>query len=305
MNPVRSLPRPAGPSRKGVAYALGAYAIWGGLPLYFHLLAGIDPLLIVAFRVLFSVPLCLAMAAAAGQFGAIRHALATPRHAAALLASAAMIALNWSVYIASVQQGHVLATSLGYYINPLVSVLLGTVFLRERLGWRQWLAVAVAGLAVTLLAWGAREMLWISVTLAISFGLYGLIRKVVPVPAIAGLTVETLVLAPFAGIYLASAEVHAAAPLLWANWTVTALLVGSALLTVIPLVMFAEGARRLELSTLGFIQYLTPSISFVIGLAVLGERLRPVQLACFALIWLAIAIYVADLLLQRRAATNR
>ena len=168
---------PASHRPSGLPQALGAYLIWGLLPLYLRLIHDVPPFEFVAWRIVFTVPLCLLFIAVMRQWGELRAVLAQPRLLARLFATALLIGINWTIYIAAVQQGHVLATSLGYYINPLVNVLAGTLFLKEKLSPRQWAAVALAALGVSLLAWGARDTLWISLSLAVSFSLYGLIRS--------------------------------------------------------------------------------------------------------------------------------
>ncbi|MBC2665817.1 EamA family transporter RarD [Novosphingobium flavum] len=298
-NPSSTRPQ-AAHLRGGILLAVLANLVWGSAPIYFHALGHVDPLVIVSCRILFSVPFCLALTAATRQTGEVRAALRAPKRAAALCTSAVLVGVNWSLYIYAVSQHHVLASSLGYYINPLVSVLLGTLFLRERLSPRQWLAIGLAALAVTLLAEEALGMLWISISLALTFSLYGLVRKVVVVPAVAGLTVETLVLAPPAAAYLAWLVLHRPEALLGFDAVTYLLLAGMGLITTVPLVLFAEATRQLDLSIVGVLMYITPSLQFLVGILALGEALRPIQLACFVLIWLAIGIYLADLALRNR-----
>ena len=302
MAPTRSLDQTRAHARTGLACAIGAYLVWGTLPLYFRLMHAVSPAEIVACRTLFSLPVCLVLAAALGQLREVGAVLASPRRLAPLFASAGFIATNWMIYVLAVAQGHVLATSLGYYINPLVNVVIGTLFLGERLAPRQWAAVSLAAVAVALLAWGARDMLWISLTLAFSFALYGLVRKLAPVAALPGLTIETLVLTPIALGWLAWGD-HGPHGLVFGQaWGESLLLAAAGVITAVPLFLFAEAARRLDLSTLGFVQYLTPTLVFIIGIALFHEPLRPLQLGCFGLIWLAIALYTWDLVARRRAA---
>jgi chloramphenicol-sensitive protein RarD len=292
---------PSGPP-SGLPMAVGAYFIWGLLPLYLLTVRNVPPFEFVGWRIVFTLPLCLLFIAFRRQFADLWAALTTPRHMALLLLSALLIGLNWLIYIAAIQAGHVFATSLGYYINPLVNVLLGTVFLGERLSKAQWAAVALAGLAVSLLAWTARDMLWISLTLAGSFSAYGLVRKLVPVGSLPGLTIEAaLLLIPATGMILwqTSGGVPAA---VGHDFTQSLLVAFSGVLTAVSLLMFAVAARRLDYSTLGFVQYLAPTLVFIIGLTVFKEPLRPIQLASFVLIWAAVALFVWDLLARRRAS---
>lgn len=284
----------------GLPYALGTYTIWGLLPLYLRLIHDVPPFEFVAWRIIFTVPLCLMFLALLRQWGELRAVLRDPRLLGRLLLTAVLIGLNWMVYIAAVQNGHVLATSLGYYINPLVNVLAGTLFLGERLSTRQWAAVGLAALGVSLLAWGARDTLWISLTLAISFSIYGLIRKTSPVGSLPGLTIESIVLllpASAAAWWFAQQSGGSA---VGHGLGKTLLVAASGVLTAVPLLMFATAARRMDYSSLGMVQFLSPTIVFFLGLFVFGEPLRPVQLACFVLIWAAIGLFVWDLLALRR-----
>ena len=282
--------------------AIGAYLIWGLMPLYLLTVRSVPPFEFVGWRIVFTLPLCLVFIAFRRQFADLLAALRNGRTMALLLLSALLVGANWLVYIAAIQEGHVLATSLGYYINPLVNVLLGTVFLRERLSRLQWGAVALAGLAVSLLAWNARDMLWISLTLAGTFSAYGLVRKLVPVGSLPGLTVEAaLLFLPAAGliVWQTAGGVPAA---VGHDLTQSLLVAFSGVVTAVPLLMFAIAARRMDYSTLGFVQYLAPTLVFLIGVFVFKEPLRPVQLASFVLIWAAVALFVWDLLARRRAS---
>ncbi|MEM1050803.1 MAG: EamA family transporter RarD [Pseudomonadota bacterium] len=278
----------------GFPAALGAYTIWGFLPLYIMLVSSVPPVEFVGWRVIWTLPLCLLIVAVRRQFGELARAFASPKSMLALFASATLIAVNWFVYTWAIMQNQVYAASLGYYLNPLLNVLLGTLFLGERLSRFQWLAVAIAAGAVAMLSAGAITTLWISLSLAMSFGLYGVVRKQVDVGSLPGLTIETIILIPVAaGIvlwYAASAQGSA----FGSNLELSALMVFSGVVTAIPLLLFAIAARRMPYSTLGFIQYLAPTIVFLLGLFVFGQQLRTVQLASFLLIWTAIAIFVAD-----------
>lgn len=294
------------PPRKkasGLPQALGAYLLWGILPLYLILVASVPPVEFVAWRIVWTLPLCLAIAAVRRQLGEIATALRDPRVLAWLTASAALIAINWLVYIWAIQTGEVFAASLGYYINPLVNVLLGTVLLGERLTRRQWLAVGLATLGIAMLLGGALTTLWISITLALSFGTYGLVRKRVSVGALPGLTVESIILLVPA---LATVGWFAASPAGSAfgqDAGLSAAIAFGGVVTAIPLWMFAVAARRMDYSVLGFIQFLAPTIVFILGLTVFGEPLHPAELASFVVIWGAIAVFVWDLWSRRGAAS--
>lgn len=294
---------PPSPERQssGLPMAFAAYVIWGLLPLYLHFVHQVPPFEFVGWRIIFTVPLCLLFIALRGQSPDLIAALRNPRALGALMGSALVIGTNWAVYIAAIQSGHVFATSLGYYINPIVNVLIGTLFLKERLSPRQWAAVALAVGGIAPLAWGASETLLVSLTLAVSFALYGLIRKLAPVGSLPGLTIESVLLLPIAaGVAWWSAQGPAGSA--FGRDIPSSLLIAlSGPMTAVPLLFFAIAARRLDLSTLGFIQYLAPTMVFLEGLLLFHEPLRPVQLASFLAIWTAIALFVWDLLAQRRA----
>jgi chloramphenicol-sensitive protein RarD len=250
--------------------------------------------------VIWTVPVCLLIVTLRRQWPDVRRALGDRRVLGLLTVSAVLIGGNWLVYIAAIQAGHIFAASLGYYINPLVNVLAGTLFLGEKLGRAQWLAVAIAAAGVSLLAWDAREMLGISLALAISFASYGLVRKFVPVGSLPGLTIESaLLLVPAAGIV--AWQAHSPAGMSFGRDSAADLLIAcSGIITAVPLLLFAGAARRMDFSALGFVQYLAPTIVFFLGLLVFDEPLRPIQLICFVAIWAAIAIFSWDLWQRRK-----
>ena len=284
----------------GLPAAIGAYVIWGFLPLYLLLVKVVPPFEFVAWRIVWTLPICLLIVWLRRQGPQLRAALADSKSLRWLLLSASLIAVNWVVYVWAIQNNNVYAASLGYYINPLVNVLLGTLLLGEKLNRAQWAAVGLAGLGVALLAEGALTTLWISLTLAFSFGIYGMVRKQVPVGSLPGLTIESgLLLIPsiaVAGWYaVQSGSSFAVSPQL------SGAIVLGGVLTAIPLLMFAVAAKRMPYSTLGFIQFLAPSIVFVLGLTVFEEPLKPAQAACFGFIWAAAALFGWDMWRRSRA----
>lgn len=288
------------PMRRGLAAAIAAYILWGVLPLYFRALPDVPPIELVGLRVLFTVPVCLVIIAVRRQAGEVLAALTNRRVLAQLALSAALIGANWLIYVIAIHTGHVLATSLGYYINPLLNVLLGTMLLGERLSRVQWAAVALAGVGIALLLAGALDTLTIALALAFTFAFYGFVRKHVPVASVPGLTVETaLLLLPAIVIVALKASSPQGSSFAIGGMT-TPLLAVSGMVTAIPLLLFAVAARALPLSTLGFVQFLAPTISFVLGLTVFGETLDSTRLACFMLIWAAIALYSWDMLRRSR-----
>lgn len=282
--------------RRGLTAAIAAYILWGLLPLYFSAMRAVPPLELVGWRVLFTVPVCLVIIVVRRQGAELRAALNNRRLLGQLALSAALIGANWLIYVIAIQSGHVLATSLGYYINPLINVLLGTMLLGERLSRVQWAAVALAGVGIALLLAGALETLAVALALAFTFAFYGLVRKKAAVGPVPGLTLETalLTLPALVVVMLAARSTHGSS--LAMGGFETPLLIGSGLATAIPLMLFAVAARALPLTTLGFVQFLAPTLSFVLGLTVFGETLDPPRLACFALIWAAIALYSWDML---------
>jgi chloramphenicol-sensitive protein RarD len=218
-----------------------------------------------------------------------------------LLGSASMVAINWWLYVWAIHNGHVYAASLGYYILPLTMMLLGLVVLGERLSRRQWAAVLLAGLGVGILAVGALTTMWLSVSMAVTFGVYGLLRKTVAAGALAGLTVESMILCPVAlgivGWYWTAPE----GPALAQGWGIAVAVAWSGPMTAIPLMMFATAARRMPYTVIGFLQFISPTVVFLLGLFVFGEELRPAQLACYVLIWAAAALFTWELLRGRKA----
>ncbi|MGZ8329078.1 MAG: EamA family transporter RarD [Allosphingosinicella sp.] len=288
-------------TRSGLLMGLGAYALWGVLPLYFKALIHVGAAEIVAHRILWSLLFLGALATLWRKWPLIRAALANRRVALTLLLTAILIGINWLVYIYAVVTGHVLEGSLGYYLNPLVNVLLGVFLLKEKLSALQKAAVFLAGAGVAFLALGAGDAIWISLTLAASFAVYGFLRKVAPVESLEGLWIETLFLAPLAlgwVVWLAQAGDSA---FLDSRLTDLLLILGGAL-TAIPLLLFTAAAKRLPYSTLGFLQYVAPSIQFLLAVLVFGEALTKAHIVCFAAIWIALAIFVGEGLRAGRAA---
>ena len=278
--------------RRGLAFGVGAYGLWGLLPLYFRLLGPIDAGEIVAQRVLWSALLVAIIVVAVGRGAQLRAAFVDRRALANLVASAVFIAINWLVYVWAVLHGEVLAASLAYFLNPLLNVLLGVVLLGERMNRTQAAAVALAGAGVALFAFGSSwTALGISLSLAISFALYGLIRKTVSVGALEGLMVETTLLAPVALGYLLF--LSAKQPLAFDQGPgMAGLLILAGAVTTAPLLLFSAAARRLRLATMGMLQFLAPSLQFLLAIAVFGETLTPVRMGCFALIWAGLAVYI-------------
>lgn len=277
------------------------------MPIYLLLVHEVPALEYVAWRIVFTVPLCLAVLIweqlrGRGGLAQLRAVLADRQAVRALLASSALIGINWFLYVWAIQQGHVYAASLGYYILPLTMMLLGLAVLGERLTRAQWWAVALAGAGVAALAAGAVTTLWISLSMAVSFGLYGLLRKTVAAGALVGLTIESLLLLLPSLAVAGWFALSPAGSALGRDALETAAIVWGGPMTAVPLIWFAIAARRMPYTVMGFLQFLSPTVVFLLGLLVFGEKLRPAQLACFVMIWAAAALFSWDLLRRRRPA---
>lgn len=294
-----SQPDPSSPvlarlDRRGLLAAIGAFAIWGLLPLYLKLLHQAPVFQIMTHRVVWCCLFVFGWLGVRGELGHVTRALADGVTRLRLFASAVMITINWLTYVWAVGNGHVVEASLGYFINPLVSVLLGVLFLSEKLNPRQWIAVALAALGVAWLTWQVGRPPWIALTLAFSFGLYGFVRKTVVVDAVAGLAVETLLILPFALAWLLFEYGRGASVFGVVSWQLDALLVASGLLTAVPLVLFAFGVRRVPLTTIGLLQYMAPTLQLITALLVFKEPFTAVQAVGFGCIWLGLVIYAVD-----------
>jgi len=276
--------------RVGCALGLAAYGLWGVLPIYFKLIEIVPAVEIVAHRILWSLPFLAVLVTVARGWGKVREALRRPRTVGVLVITALLIGGNWLLYVYAVTGGHILAASFGYYLNPLANVLLGRFVLKERLGRLQWTAVAIAAAGISVLAIGALGQLWISLTLCVSFALYGLLRKVVAADAVTGLGIETAILFPLV--------------IIWFGWslatgksiggptpTITGLLLLAGVVSTTPLLLFTAAARRLQYSTLGMLQFLAPTLQFLIGIWY-GEPFTAAHAIAFPAIWIALGLYV-------------
>jgi chloramphenicol-sensitive protein RarD len=284
-------------ARAGLCYGLAAYGMWGVFPLYFHLLSAVAPWIVLCHRIFWSVLFLALVVSLRGEWNAIRPILRSRRNVLLLSLGGVLIALNWLIFIYAVGSHQVLETSLGYFINPLLSIALGMVFLRERLRRWQWVAVGIAVLAVANLALRGTGFPWIAVSLAGTFGFYGLVRKKVDINSLHGLLIETTILFPFAVAQLAVFPLHAIPT------ATLGILSLSGILTAVPMLMFGAALRRLQLSTIGFLQYVGPTGQLLVALMVFHEPLDHTKLTSFALCWLGIAIYTADAILTRHPPT--
>jgi chloramphenicol-sensitive protein RarD len=291
--------------RLGVVSGLGAYALWGLFPLYFPLLEPAGGLEIVAHRVLWSVVALAVLLTVLRRWPAVRAAFTDRRTVLVLAGASVLIAANWLIFVYGVNSGHVVETSLGYFINPLVSVLLGVVVFSERLRPLQWAAVAIATAAVLVLTLDYGRPPWIALSLAASFGLYGLMKKLVKVEAAPGLFVETTLVAVPAAITLAVLHAHGSGTFASHGLPHALLLASAGIATAVPLLLFAAAARRVPLSTVGLLQYLTPSMQLLIGVFVYGEPMPAGRLVGFAIVWLALAVFTVDSLRHARGSSRR
>lgn len=285
---------PRSETATGMTYALLAYFAWGVMPALWKVVASVPPFELIAHRVLWSFVFVTVLVVTRRLWPEVRSVLADPRRRTWMLASTALISTNWFLFIWAVATDRVMQASLGYYINPLFNVLLGRLFLGERLRPAQAVAVALASAGVVNLAVAGGELPWVSLLLAVTFGFYGLVRKKAPVAPLTGLAVETGLVAPLAVAWLGliavqgSWELHALE-----GWRI-GVLVASGGATALPLLWFAHGARRLRYSTLGIIQYLAPTLQLALAVLVFGEAFTPAHALTFACIWTAVAIYVGD-----------
>lgn len=291
-------------SRRGTLFGAGAYLLWGLFPLYWPLLRPASAVEVLAHRVLWSLLVVAVLLRLTRRTAAVRVVLRDRRTVARLAAAAVVVAVNWGTYIYGVTSGHVVETSLGYFVNPIVTVLLGVVVLGERLRTLQWTAVGAATVAVVVLTVQNGKPPWIALVLAFSFGCYGLLKKQAGVGAIEGLTVETAVLAPVAALYLGVLGARGGATFAGHGPGHAALLAGAGLVTAVPLLLFGAAATRVPLYTLGVLQYLAPTIQFLLGVTLFHEPLPLLRILGFVLVWAGLAVFTADLLTERRRASR-
>jgi chloramphenicol-sensitive protein RarD len=285
----------------GILSAALAFLCWGLFPLYFHALAAVPPMQILAHRMLWSLLFLIIVLLVRRQWAWLRI-VRNPRVFGGFVASALLLSINWLIYIWAVNNGHVIEGSLGYFINPLVNIMFGALLLNERLRRAQWLAIAVAACGVAWLTWQAGTIPWIALALAISFGGYGLLRKTAALGALEGLSFETMVLFPLAAGYVIWLTLHGQNAFINTDSASTRLLlIAAGPITAIPLLLFASGARRIPLSVVGLLQYLSPTLQFLLGVWLFHEAFTPDRLVGFALIWSALALFALEGLWQSRS----
>jgi chloramphenicol-sensitive protein RarD len=303
MNRAPAPQRTVDPARAGLGFGLLAYGLWGVLPIYFKQLAAVSPLDIVAHRIVWSLLFLAVLLAIIRGWSQVLATLRDRKTMVLLLATSILIAVNWLLYVYAVTSGHILAGSLGYYLNPLMNIVLGRFILKERLTGLQWAAVAVAAAGVAVLAAGAGTTLWISLTLCVTFATYGLLRKIAAVDALAGLSIETAILFPIALAWLLWGFA-AGQPVLGATDRELVLLTAAGAVSTTPLLLFTAAARRLRYSTLGMLQFLAPTLQFLIAVVLYDEQFTRAHAIAFGAIWTALALYVAAIVRQARAAVT-
>jgi chloramphenicol-sensitive protein RarD len=291
-------------ARAGFFYGLAAYGLWGIMPIYFKWLKAVPSIDIVAHRIVWSLVALLLLVTVVRAWDQVRAALASARTRATLFVTALLIGTNWLLYVYAINSGHILAASLGYYLNPLANILLGRFILKERLTRMQWAAVTIAAGGVAVLAAGALGTLWISLTLCFSFATYGLLRKIVAVDSLAGLTVETMLLFPIALGWLMLGGAGGR-PSFGTNGTETALLLATGIVSTVPLLCFTAAARRLAYSTVGMLQFIAPTLQFALAVAIYDEPFTRAHGIAFGAIWMALFLYVTALVRDLRSRARR
>jgi chloramphenicol-sensitive protein RarD len=288
---------------KGILSGIAAYTLWGFFPIYFRALESVSAFQVSAHRFVWSFLFLMVVVAVRGELRSLRSVI-TRRNLLVYLGAGALLGINWLTFVWGVQAGFVVEASLGYFINPLVSVVLGVVFLRERLRLAQWIPVALAAAGVVYLTISHGSLPWIALVLAFSFGLYGFMKKLAPLGSLQGLTLETGTMFVPALAFLAFEHASGNGAFGQVGFLPTLLLALLGVVTAIPLLLFANGAKNIPLSTLGLLQYISPTIQFLIGVLLYGEPFSPDQLIGFGMIWVALIIFSAENLLNRRAVTQ-
>lgn len=285
---------------KGIWNGLAAYALWGFFPIYWKLLQQVPALQVIGHRIGWSFLLLIAVILFTNQWEAFRSAAFSPKVIAMYALAGVLLTINWLVYVWGVNSGFIVETSLGYFINPLISVLLGVLFLRERLRLAQWIPIGLAAAGVLYLTMTYGRLPWIALSLAFSFGIYGLVKKLAPLGSLYGLTLETALVFPAALIYLVFVESTGTGSFLHHGLLMDILLIGTGVVTSIPLLMFASAARQIPLTMVGVLQYIAPTIQFLIGVFLYHEPFDQSRLLGFSLVWLALIIFWVENYLAKR-----
>ncbi|MES2846063.1 MAG: EamA family transporter RarD [Pseudomonadota bacterium] len=288
-------------SLRGFLFALSAYLLWGFLPVYMKALADVPAAEVIAHRVIWSLPIAGLVLWVLGRTADLRVALRSPRMLAMGAATAALISVNWGIYVWSIQSGHALDAALGYYINPLFSIFLGAVLLKERLKPVQWAAIALAACAVAVLTFDAGRLPVVALGLTLTWGAYAFLKKQLPIGPNQGFFLEVMILFPFALGYVIWAAQSGVAMFWQGDAWITGLLLGAGVVTAVPLMLYANGAKLLRLSTIGIMQYIAPTMIFLTAVFIFGETFGTARMIAFPMIWAALAIYTWSLVQQARA----
>ena len=286
--------------KKGILYGIGAYALWGFFPIYWKFLHEVPALQVIGHRIGWSFIILVAFILLTKQWQDFRAVAFHPKTIATYAIAGILLSINWLVYVWGVNADFIVETSLGYFINPLLSVLLGVIFLRERLRLAQWIPVALAAIGVLYLTFVYGRLPWIALTLAFSFGIYGLVKKIAPLGSLYGLTLETAMVLPFALVYLLVMEVNGTGAFLHDGPTIDLLLAGAGIVTTIPLLMFASAAKQIPLTMVGILQYIAPTLQFLIGVFIYKEPFDHAHLIGFGIVWLALIIFWVENFIAHR-----
>lgn len=287
---------------RGFAFALAAYLFWGALPVYMKAMSHIPTLEVLAHRVIWSVPVALAVLVWLGRTADLRSAIRDRRMLGMAMVTASLVSVNWGIYVYAIQSGQALEAALGYYINPLFSVMMGAALLGERLDRLQWLAVALAAVAVAVLTWETGRLPLVALALTVSWGFYAYFKRSLPIGPNQGFTLEVILLAPFALGYALWLNAQGGALFLHGSVADTALLLGCGVVTAIPLMVYANAAKGLRLSTIGIMQYLTPTLVMLVAVFVFDEPFGTARAVAFPVIWMALALYSIALIRKARGA---
>ena len=286
---------------KGIWYGIAAYACWGLFPIYWKWLVHVSALELISHRIIWSCVMLTVIIFLTRQWQAFRQAIQAPRVLRIYLVAAILISINWLVYVWAVISGYVVESSLGYFINPLVSVALGVIILRERLRPGQWLPIILATIGVLYLTWAYGKPPWIALTLAFTFGVYGFVKKTAPLNSLYGLSLETGILIVPATLFLIYSEVVGQGAFLNTGLIADALMMGAGVVTTIPLLLFASAARRIPLSLMGVLQYLAPTLQFLCGIWIYHEPFSQTQFIGFGIVWIALIIFAVEGFVAHRA----
>lgn len=290
--------------KKGILYGIGAYVLWGFFPIYWKFLHEIPALQVIGHRISWSFIVLILFILLTKQWQNFRAVAFHPKTIGTYAIAGVLLSINWLVYVWGVNAGFIVETSLGYFINPLLSVLLGVIFLRERLRLAQWIPVVIAAIGVLYLTFVYGRLPWIALSLAFSFGIYGLVKKIAPLGSLYGLTLETAIVFPLALVYLLVLEVNGAGAFLHDGLTIDLLLAGAGIVTTVPLLMFASAAKQIPLTMVGILQYIAPTLQFLIGIFIYKEPFDHAHLIGFGIIWVALVIFWVENYLAHRAASE-